>query len=86
MCLATSPSGYRWVPLGTVATGGWLCNFYLRNCVSGDFSLFIARFRPTWVQLDPPNPSRGTPDVLSNFPEWVPVGTVGYRSYRWLIV
>ena len=79
MYLATSPSEYRWVPLDTVATGGLLCSLELRNRVSGYFGLFLARCRPTWVELDPPNPRRSRPDVLSNFPERVSMGTVGYR-------
>ena len=61
-----------------------MCNLELINSVSGGFGLFIARFRPTWVELDLPIPCRGTPDVLSNFPEWVPLGTVGYRKCKCL--
>ena len=86
MGLGTFLSGYQWVPLGTAATREWLWSLKLRNSVSDYFSLFIARCRPTWVELDPSNPCRSTPDVLSNFPEWVPLGTVGYRSYRLLVV
>ena len=68
--------GYRWLPLVTVA----VCALLSQNRGTlSRFGLFIAGYRPTWVDLNSPNPRMSFLDGYKNSPEWLALVTVGYR-------